>query len=45
MRRAHQQAAYRLRTIETLMHLLQMTKAKRTPGPKPGGFSQRTARR
>ncbi len=37
MKQAHREASARLRVLESLMHCLGMTKAKRTPGPKPGG--------
>ena len=39
MKRAHQEASVRLRDLETLAHLLRMTTAKRTPGPKPRGYT------
>lgn len=35
MRQSHRESSVRLRALEGMMHLLGMTKAKRTPGPKP----------
>jgi len=38
MKRAHRESSARLRALESLMHMLGMTKAKRTPGRKPDSF-------
>lgn len=36
MRQTHRESSIRLRHLEHLMHLLNMTSGKRTPGRKPG---------